>query len=1128
MKRYYLVIEIFIIFLLSLMPLLWLSPKETIVGHDSGFRLAPGNYVKQLSTTWDTTTNFGLDTSLTRGFMLTQLPEVLSTLFVKPFSLGQQVSFIFWFFVMGISMYVCMVGFFSGSEYWILRLYTSVFWMYNFFVLQGWFITERAKFSLFAALPLGFLLARKALTKSYALVPAAIAFGFVFLFLNGGGNPPLYGAVFLILFVTFGYSLVEALLRKDVRNAFRTVGVAILFISVVAALNIYWWLPQAYLAVRSYSTRLQSIGGIEGVLSWERTVNLNASIINLVRLQGIPDWYKNIYHPYASAYLTNPLLLLFSLIPFTLVVLGILKRLYKKGTSFLWQEFPLFFALFLFGLLFAGGSHAPFGFIYIFLVKTLPGFVIFRSAIYKFAPVLWFAVIVLSGYFFNLFIFTYVKRPWIRRCIGTAALAGILLFHYPYFLGTHFNWNKPFTTKVTIPAYVPTMMRYISEHADSSDRILLLPELDPQFHADSYGWGFWSIDVLARLYVPHAAIVANNDGSPPIISELYDAIRKNDEASFIALTAQSHVTKILWRNDVLYSDKITTAKTFSSIKEAIEGWVSVQKEYEMGEWTLYRLTSTPAETFRCSKGLIIQNNANKGEYHGVMGETDKITNKELSKLSPAAAELVQTEVVDTSCFYCEPDAIQQLENQVPVTYPRFLPDSPFYWLTKLKERWQEKRIKEPALMIETQLIFATKRLVEMKEIIKRNEQDNREELVSTQILRYRQHMERALSVMSNLTGRTKNDEYGRILGTIHAHQKYLSVMEDLHTVSQDIFDQLHVSLDIWAQNIQENMIVSTETEKFFLASISVPDTYVIAVDSPVAPESISVDGRVIQANTVTLPAGDHQLKLEYARQENLFRTATPSMSISMPFGSTRDFAADNLSWTDNYLFTYTYQSLAGKGPLLSIQQQNDPEQDEWKKQRLMTQALADDGKWYSFQQMIQPRFGSHSIDAIFASRSTQELSSTVVLADLSLKRVIMPKVSLMRTIRDGTTEGTVSFKQLGPMTYIVHSPGPCLLISTIQYDAGWKAWTVSPQIRTLVERPGITRWIAIAKSIVTGGTVHFARVQVNEYANAWDIREGTLPDVLIVYTPQLFFIVGIASSLIAVVLCIFILVRRFL
>jgi hypothetical protein len=322
--------EILILFVLSWTPFFWYGNDQIVLGHDSGYRLDMWKYLQSLWFSWNPTLGFGADWTINKGFLITQLPEVLFTQLTGSLSIGQRLSFVLWFFLIGMGMYLFVRRFFSEEKWRIFRLSASVMYVYNFFLLQGWFITERAKFSLFAALPVGLLLAYQSFVEQKHVLRNALLFGFLFFVLNGGSSPPLFGAVLITYAVTWLYGVWIATTRAGWKNFFRIlvqkVGIAILFFIPLSLFNAYWVVPQALLLKEQYSSSLSSIGGIEEILAWERVVSASASFANLFRLQGIPDWYDMPSHTYSGYFLSNTGLIVLSFFPLLCIVLGLVFR----------------------------------------------------------------------------------------------------------------------------------------------------------------------------------------------------------------------------------------------------------------------------------------------------------------------------------------------------------------------------------------------------------------------------------------------------------------------------------------------------------------------------------------------------------------------------------------------------------------------------------------------------------------------------------------------------------------------------------------------------------------------------------------------------------------------------------
>lgn len=583
-------LEVALLVELSLTPLLWLSNSYVIFGHDSGFRLNPLQHLINLFYSWNPAMNFGADWTIFKGFLITQFPETIFTLLTGSLSDGQKLTFVFWFFIVGISMYIFINSFYSEKKFWVFRIVGSVLYMYNFFILQGWFIAERAKFSIFAALPLGFLIIYKTINRKYSILKGVILFSFVFLFLNGGGAIPLYGSVLLIYGLTFIYLTALNFIKNGLKEIFFSLKLLLCLTASFLFINAYWVLPQLNLIFNDYAAKLSSLGGVNSILMWADEISRNSSIVNILRLQGMADWYDSPLHPYSKFYLNNPLLIVLSFLPIAVIIVGFFigKSYEKKANS---KFINLIFIFLVIGIVFTAGTHPPFEPLYSFFIKSIPGFAIFRSPFYKFGPLVWFSFIFLFAYYAHFLLDRFVKKKIIYNVLGLSLIVFILLYHFPFFTINFFNWNEPFTTKVKIPTYVENMSSYINSQTPTSSRILLLPPLD-SYGGDGYYWGYWSLDPLPEL-TTNRSILARTDtkASDEILINIYVSIAGKDEKSFLYFSNTYGINKILWRDDILYMDKVTSSEEFSIFKTDLNSFRSVNLEKKIGEWSLYDIRS---------------------------------------------------------------------------------------------------------------------------------------------------------------------------------------------------------------------------------------------------------------------------------------------------------------------------------------------------------------------------------------------------------------------------------------------------------------------------------------------------------------------------------------------------------
>ncbi|MCX8009450.1 MAG: hypothetical protein N3A54_07215, partial [Patescibacteria group bacterium] len=277
LQNKYIFFEILFLFLLSLTPLLWFGNDYVILGHDSGFRIDIHHHMKMLWNTFNPSINTGVDWSIYKGFLIIQIPEFILQTILGSLESAQRYIFIFWFFGMALCMYLAMMYFFPKRDQWFMRIYASVFWVFNFFILQAWFIAERAKFSLYAALPLSIALFFAVFDKKISVLLGSFLFGILYFFCNGGSSPPLFGASVIVWTATWVY------LSFLKRKFFLSLKIAIGFFFCFLFFNAYWIFPHIQLFKTSYESAVSSEGGIDGLLAWEREISKDASIMNLLR-----------------------------------------------------------------------------------------------------------------------------------------------------------------------------------------------------------------------------------------------------------------------------------------------------------------------------------------------------------------------------------------------------------------------------------------------------------------------------------------------------------------------------------------------------------------------------------------------------------------------------------------------------------------------------------------------------------------------------------------------------------------------------------------------------------------------------------------------------------------------------
>ena len=758
--------EIAIIFFLSLTPLFWFRGNEMLLGHDSGVRLDYMAQLPNLFYSWDPKVNFGVDWSMFKGFLVTQFPETIFSYLTHSLAWGEKITFVFWFGMMGMGMYVFLKRIFSEKEYVFLRLFSSVFYMYNFFILNAWSIGERAKFSLYAALPLGLLLMYNMFIRNTSMVRNGILFGVLYFFLNGGGVLPLYGGtiiVFGVAWIVFTWYRVRLRGWKELLFS----GKALLACIVPFLLfNAYYIVPHISLLRTSFTSSLGNQGGIEGLIAWERVISKSASFFNLLRLQGMPDWYDNPAHPYAKLYLTNTFFIILSFIPSVVIFLGLVFDRFKTAAKE--KQIVLWFLMLLlpFGLFFTMGTHPPTGILYEFAMKKIPGFVMFRSSFYKFAPALWFPMIVLSGYFIQRLL-QHIRYVNIRNFLGGVCIIGVLLYHFSYFTTDAFVINTSFQTRIALPTYLQNITSDLKSTLGEHESTLVLPRLDNEYihlPIDTYTWGFFSLDILPRSAAQRRFIA--NDSTNTLVTGLYDALYSGDVETARRLMSLLRISHILWRGDVKLTDKTLEMYPIAPLKKMLDSDEHFSKVSPIGLWTVYQLKDTPLEDQIYTASNVNVVTGSEKVYPYLMAHTNDSFRSPLvtGMEKEIGSSMTVSAYKEATCVMCDKHEYEALIASISIPNQRLQPNSLLFFIQKQKDTAMlkntasdpRKRIDVDIALMQNALSYAI-RLSD-----------------SSYLSFYQAYMDDAVSQWKKLEGEDRNTYAIRLSAYIEAHKKNVS------------------------------------------------------------------------------------------------------------------------------------------------------------------------------------------------------------------------------------------------------------------------------------------------------------------------------------------------------------------
>lgn len=599
--------EILSILILGLVPLLWFQGDKIVLGHDAGLTLSPLNHFLDRLFSWTYRFGFGSDQSYALpGFFIHGLEALVFSL-TNSVQLMQKIVFIFWFVLPGLSMYYLASKLEKRLKVSYLALPAALFYMFNHFLLQGWFIAERAKFSLYIAAPIMLSLLLDWKDNRRGTLRTAIYLSMLFLFFNGLASIPLFGGILILLSIFVVLYLIEHFTFNSIKKLFTLLFLSFLFSLLLQA---YWLLPYGRYVLGSYAKSVEFFGGVEGILEWIKYISINSSYINLLRLQGVPEWYQNPLHPYAKFFLTNPFLLLVSFI-LPILAFGSLL-LYKERKA---RKILLFLSISaIVSIVLAAGSHPPFGFVYLLLVKYVPGFIAFRTPFYKFSSSLWFSYALLFSFSVSYLISKFKNRKMISVGFYAFICAGILVYNFPFFTGNFFDYIQGVRSmRVKVPSYIYEFGKWSETPSRIGKRTILLPSPNMDSMIESYSWGYWSLAPLTSL-LSNAPIVNvsayTTKDERTILAQLY-ILMKNNDPDWIKLAKILNLQSIVLRNDFDWRLQNSPTDSPSAYRNVLRN-TEIKQVKKFGEWIVYDILPDKSREISSSKNLtLIEGGADK-------------------------------------------------------------------------------------------------------------------------------------------------------------------------------------------------------------------------------------------------------------------------------------------------------------------------------------------------------------------------------------------------------------------------------------------------------------------------------------------------------------------------------------
>lgn len=646
-------------------------PNFAIGGHDSGLPFDPRSFLLSRFFAWDPRVGFGVDNSTVFGSLSLHIVDYVSSIIGQTQFAGNWFNIFFWLAGMffAATVFAYSISSIVGFSFAYLFPFLAVF---NFYIFQSIFILERAKYSVYIATLLFLTICLRVIDKKISVLRGSILAALILFIFNSGSlfGLPLYGGFILILCVVLMFHI----------NSIRLIKFLFLTGFFVIILNLYQIVP--------YIVGVSDIGYVSNLSTkaivfsrdWVDYISQNTSLLNIFRLQAVPSWYSDVNipnreHPYAAQYLFSPQYVFISFLFPILAFIGIVFAKGRKQKKLI----VLFSFLALVSMIFAAGTHRPFGSLYAFIYSKLPGFVIFRTPYYKFASAYFISVSVLISFSLTYIISLLTKKSKVLSGLSVGLIVVIYLGFYHSLLfpaENNFIWKKGSSTRLEVPSYVYETNSWLTEHNKDRSRILVVPALNQADRSDGYTWGYWSLSPLS--YSLSSQIFLANEGA--LLDEerawvdlMHQSIKNKNEELFVKLAQKMNVGYVLMAQD-------STSSEVSVYNDALRNFQGVKQSFESGKWKVYEIEGIVENEISVLKNPVLTSVADRYLSRELIHEFgDQVSfpmdSDELKGLFPL-------EIAKQECVSCLLERRSSVDRFPGVTV---LPNSPLYKFKLQKE-----------------------------------------------------------------------------------------------------------------------------------------------------------------------------------------------------------------------------------------------------------------------------------------------------------------------------------------------------------------------------------------------------------------------------------------------------------
>lgn len=1133
--------DLLVLILLSLIPLLWLPKDYILTGHDSGYPINVIEAYKNRLFTWNAQDNLGRDNTTSIGTVPILSIQVIATAAGLDVRSSEIVTFVFWFLCMELAMYVFARSLLDVFHFEKFPLLASIVYSINYYLLALWRYGAATTFSAFAALPLISLFYISLLRNKISYLQASIYIGLISVLFNGGGglSLPLFGGLLITLIWASIFFVLIAPKQDRKKSIVQIFKCVVLTSCVVLLVNAYWFLPFLAYVISHFNQNLADAGGVKSVINWTDSVSKFTSTINLFRLQGFPDWYNNPYHPYSNSILQKPLFILISFIFAPFSYLSLLLPIRKEA-----KKVILFFVILsLIAILFAAGVHQPTGWIFTQLMYIVPGFVVFRSAQYKFIPALYFSFAILLSYVICYLIYegALLKRlksnlhpKYIVLSIFLFCVL-ILGYHYPFFQREFFYYTKNLSTLLKVPDYIHAYDEWLKSYPNNNSRILILPRYNSSWKAGVYEWNYFSLYspfnlIRTRPFVQYSYFL--NEAQLTLFNRLTDEIRTNGPKKDL-LQNLFNATHILWAGDTKSTTDDMPSENPEIYVQPLSNIARYKQVWQKDKWLIYKFQhETDMGTFFGLQSLTKYKGPNNEVIAPILLNSNNFYLEKLLGTKYDNARFdglpITNEIVASPCMSC---ILESPTEEVLPTYTNILPGSIFYRLKRYRENKQFPITGDIKAQIASRLGLSLKRLSEVSSMITNSVKDQ-------DVLRATQELSAHWDYIKMFTD--DQEQMAADIGLIRVIKNYVvseniiiekdrdragssdvkKSLNDLHLTMSIVINSIKSFEDFYLDKYQYAVPDGFTKGEIFLDALGLPTD---SVGSKIFPDMVSVDGTSYalrpneQEEKISLGIFDLQDKknvfLHFPKLDSLISSFRP---ISVNTGDIKNSCvAGSISGFGNanrYALEINGANALPEQAAFYLSRENPS---------YPTQVLREDMNVPNFAfsfsrkntgtQKIYFTAGDGDVGATLLMCVSAQLNPFDYISKIRVIPIRVPGVYFTKNLESFSKVIPYSFTKIDDTKYEVVMPfdnTSSVLVFNENFDKQWKLYPATKSKNSLVQF--VQTWFK--KSIAT--ETHFS---IYGFANAWYTKSPLKGTYIIEYFPQTLFYQGLILSILTLI-----------